>query len=934
MLNPDEFRLLCRRLDLSETAINVIEKIRESQPSRLVGGGKQNVSGRYPSKKMGVTIQFESHKVELPFIYQLEYDDDVLEFYDQPPPIKISYQSETGRNLGFFQTPDFFVIKRNSVGWVECKTEDRLKELAEKSPNRYFLGTDNQWHTPPGERYAEQFGFFFQLWSDAEINWVLQRNLYFLEDYYPADCPVVEESAKLTVLSVISAQPGITLATLLQLAQGTTTDEIYTLIATEQIYADLTNAPLVEPERCFVFRDRQMAEAYRTIVLSQTPANNIKSPIIHLIPGTSINYDGNILTIVFVGDTYILLHTKENQTIELTLTVFENLIKQGKISNFEKQAKNNISNEVREILLNASEQDLKNANYRYSLIAPLLQGESMAENTVAERTLRDWKAKYIKAQNEYGYGFIGLLSFENIKGNRDRKLPEETIELMQKFIEEEYENHKQKRKLAVYGAFVNHLSSHGVPDDLIPSYKTFIREIKLRSGYKQTVKRSGHRSAYSQEPWYWELELTTPRHGDRPFEIAHIDHTQVDIELRCSRTGKVLGRPWLTFMVDAHSRRILATYITFDSPSYRSCMMVLRVCVQRHGYLPQNIVVDNGAEFHSTYFQTLIAIFECTLKYRPPSKARFNAVGERLFGTATTQLVYSLAGNTQITKKVRLMTKSVNPKNLALWTLDLFYYYLCEWADEAYDTTEHPALGQAPHTAFAMGMANFGSRFHKMIAYDENFKLLTLPTTNKGKAKVNGSYGIEINYIRYWSNIFRDPEIQNTFVDIRYDPFDASIAYAYVRGQWVECISEHYSIFKGRSEKEVELATAELRKSKKNHSQQLKIRAKNLANFLSSVEAQEVLLEQRLRDSQMKDVFRVINGEQPNRLPYTQPEQSNKSNIVDFEVESRESTNIKDSEKPKPSPESNDSQESKDWKPPAHKKKTVNVNKLRNFSEY
>jgi hypothetical protein len=33
---------------------------------------------------MGRTIQFESHHVELYGIYEMEYDDDVLEYYDQP----------------------------------------------------------------------------------------------------------------------------------------------------------------------------------------------------------------------------------------------------------------------------------------------------------------------------------------------------------------------------------------------------------------------------------------------------------------------------------------------------------------------------------------------------------------------------------------------------------------------------------------------------------------------------------------------------------------------------------------------------------------------------------------------------------------------------------------------------------------------------------
>lgn len=857
---------------------------------------------------MGVTIQFESHKVELPFIYQLEYDDNVLEFYDQPPPIKMRYESNDGKNLGFFYTPDFFVIKANSAGWVECKTENKLQQLAEKNSHRYLLDADSQWRTPPGERYAEQFGFFFKLWSNAEINWNLQRNLVFLEDYYYAENLLVEECVTQTVLSVLSAQPGITLAALLNFAEGTTSDDIYSLIATDQIYVDLNVAPLVEPERCFVFRDQQTALAYRSLVLSQITPDAISFPIIDIVPGSSVIYDNNILTIICVGDTSLLLNTKDGQAVEFKLATFQSLIREGKITGFKNKVECNFSNEIKEILLKASEKDLKDANHRYSMIEPLLKGQPIEDTTIPKRSLRYWKAKYLQAQQKYGYGYLGLLSFDNLKGNRNSKLPEQTIQIMQKFIKEEYETHKQKGKYAVYSAFINFLSSEGIPDELIPSYKTFIKEIKKRSGYEQTVKRSGHRAAYSQEPFYWELELTTPRHGDRPFEIGHIDHTPIDLELKCSRTAKVLGKAWVTFLVDAYTRRILAVYITFDPPSYRSCMIVLRICVQRHGRLPQIIVNDNGPEFYSTYYQTLIAICDLTLKYRPKSKARFNSVGERLFGTAMTQLVYNLAGNTQITKKVRLMTKSVNPKNLALWTLDLFYYYLCEWAYEVYDTMEHPVLGQTPKEAFADGIAQFGSRPHRMISYGEDFKLLTMPTTDKKKVKVDASQGIQINYIHYWSNTFRDPEIQKTYVDVRYDPFNAGIAYAYIRGQWVECISEQYSIFKGRSEKEIEIATTELRKRNQNHAKQFKVRAKHLASFLSTVEAEEVLLEQRLRDAQVKDVFHVIEGHLPNRVPYTQ-------------TQSQES-------------DSDNTKQSKDWEPPTNQKININVNKFQIYQEY
>jgi hypothetical protein len=147
-----------------------------------------------------------------------------------------------------------------------------------------------------------------------------------------------------------------------------------------------------------------------------------------------------------------------------------------------------------------------------------------------------------------------------------------------------------------------------------------------------------------------------------------------------------------------------------------------------------------------------------------------------------------------------------------------------------------------------------------MIPYDENFKILTLPTTSDEKAKVQPSQGVKINYIYYWTNAFHNPQIENTRVQVRYDPFDAGTAYAFVGGQWVKCLSQYYTDFQGRSEKELKLASSELRKRQQNYTKQSKISAKNLATFLASVEAQEALLEQRSRDAEAADVFRVIEG--------------------------------------------------------------------------
>jgi putative transposase len=142
---------------------------------------------------MGVTIQAESHRVELAGLYEYEHDQKTLEFYDQPPPIKLVYEAKNGRQVGVWHTPDYFVLRSDAVGWEEWKTEAELERLAESMPHRYVPDSDGCWRCPPGERFAGPFGLFYQVRSSAEIDWVFQRNLHFLEDYLGSEVPPLSE---------------------------------------------------------------------------------------------------------------------------------------------------------------------------------------------------------------------------------------------------------------------------------------------------------------------------------------------------------------------------------------------------------------------------------------------------------------------------------------------------------------------------------------------------------------------------------------------------------------------------------------------------------------------------------------------------------------------------------------------------------------------
>ncbi len=184
MMTADQFAAWCLKLKLGESARALITRIRTSPPSRRVQSRTGNVCVRYPSKKMGVTIQAESHRNELPLIVEMEHDPAVLEYYDQPSPIKLVYELKSGRKIAHLHTPDFFVLRSEAAGWTECKLEEALLALCEKNPTRYVRTDPNSWSCPPAERVAQQYGFFYKLRSSAEINWILQANLTFLEDYF------------------------------------------------------------------------------------------------------------------------------------------------------------------------------------------------------------------------------------------------------------------------------------------------------------------------------------------------------------------------------------------------------------------------------------------------------------------------------------------------------------------------------------------------------------------------------------------------------------------------------------------------------------------------------------------------------------------------------------------------------------------------------
>jgi putative transposase len=132
--------------------------------------------------------------------------------------------------------------------------------------------------------------------------------------------------------------------------------------------------------------------------------------------------------------------------------------------------------------------------------------------------------------------------------------------------------------------------------------------------------------------------------------------------------------------------------------------------------------------------------------------------------------------------------------------------------------------------------------------------MATLPTTAKGTARVLANRGLKVNYIYYWCEAFRDPRVHQKQVPVRFDPFDAGTVYAFVHKEWLPCHSQYYAIFRGRSEREIMLASKELRRVRQCHTKNFQVAAKRLAEFLQSAAADETLHLQRLTDRELNQI--------------------------------------------------------------------------------
>ncbi len=167
-------------LKLPKVGLTYVRAALES-PSRRVRSTTKSSSGIFQSTKTGGSIGFESRTLELPFAITAEHDERVIAFLDQAPTLKVRYV-RNGRTRSYHQTPDFLVVRDDSVVLVECKPAEKLLERNLRDPD-FYVQDGSVWGCPALQQAARELGMQHEIWTANRFTPNRLRNLRLLGDY-------------------------------------------------------------------------------------------------------------------------------------------------------------------------------------------------------------------------------------------------------------------------------------------------------------------------------------------------------------------------------------------------------------------------------------------------------------------------------------------------------------------------------------------------------------------------------------------------------------------------------------------------------------------------------------------------------------------------------------------------------------------------------
>jgi len=266
-------------------------------------------------------------------------------------------------------------------------------------------------------------------------------------------------------------------------------------------------------------------------------------------------------------------------------------------------------------------------------------------------------------------------------------------------------------------------------------------------------------------------DLLHRREAARPNEIWQADHTELDILVH-DEVGAVT-RPWLTIVIDDHSRAIAAYRLSIHAPSALQTALTLRNAIWRKSEagwtvcgIPEVLYTDHGSDFTSRHIEQVCAGLKTQLVFSQAGRPRGRGRIERFFGTLNTCCLAELPG---------YLAPEGPPAKPSL-TLSELDAALRHFIVQIYHHAQHSVTGETPQARWSRG-----GFLPRMPVSLEQLDLLLLTVIRPRQVQRDG--------IRFQSLRYIDPTLAafvGETVTIRYDPADIAEIRVY-RGDTFLC---------------------------------------------------------------------------------------------------------------------------------------------------
>jgi putative transposase len=393
-------------------------------------------------------------------------------------------------------------------------------------------------------------------------------------------------------------------------------------------------------------------------------------------------------------------------------------------------------------LAELSGEERERALARFHLIEPYLTGQwplsSIAKEAgVPLRTAQRWVSQYRK---------LGLVALTR-KAREDRGVRRFLSEKMREAIEGLALERPPLPATSIYRQVCSFADASGEPR---PSYWMVYDLMRRLPANLVTLAHEGGK-IYSET-----YDLVHRREASSPNAIWQADHSQLDI-LVLKEDGSV-AMPWLTVVIDDHSRVIAGYYLAFDAPSSLRTSLALRQGIWRKQDplwpvcgIPEVLYTDNGSDFTSHHLQQVAADLKMRLVFSLPGKPRGRGRIERFFRTLNEMFLCDLPGFGRHSRSQTRLTLPKLEEQLRAFLLTVY----------------HRRPGAGGGTVSPLERWELGGFLPRMPESLEQLDLLLIQELRARKVRQDG---IHFEGLRYLSTTLA--AYVGEAVTIRFDPRD------------------------------------------------------------------------------------------------------------------------------------------------------------------